>query len=270
MTDSNWTTADIDRSLDLRKTVTDMNGRIERLRALGARSVAQWSAVRTPYGLSAAEWILEAESESASPQDPVTVFIHGGYWRAYGADDFFFVLDPWREAGQTVASINYALCPDVTLTEIVGQILAALAEIAERRPQSPIRLLGHSAGAHLAMMACCPDPWRTIGRTRTPILEAVLISGLYDLDPVQRSFLQDVVRLTDIEVERLGPLGLDPDSAVRYRVIHGSNETELFRGQSRALVRHLQRRGCTATLHEIPGVDHFSVLDPDLTKGVHL
>src|SRR3569623_3214159 len=58
---------------------------------------------------------------------PVLVFIHGGYWRALDKKDHSFVAPPFTKAGACVVVPNYALCPAVTITDIVMQLVRALA-----------------------------------------------------------------------------------------------------------------------------------------------
>ena len=52
---------------------------------------------------------------------PVHLFIHGGYWRRFSARDHAFLARPLVRAGLTTVIMNYALCPKVSLDEIVRQ-----------------------------------------------------------------------------------------------------------------------------------------------------
>src|SRR5271170_5159315 len=53
---------------------------------------------------------------------PVFVFIHGGYWRLLSAREFSFVALGPVAAGVTTVIASYALCPNVTVGEIVRQM----------------------------------------------------------------------------------------------------------------------------------------------------
>ena len=76
---------------------------------------------------------------AARPGAPVVVFIHGGYWRASTAQDYSSVALGLQPLGITTVVLNYALCPQVRLDEIVRQVRAGLAWVytpyAESRPQ---------------------------------------------------------------------------------------------------------------------------------------
>ncbi len=88
---------------------------------------------------------------------PVMVYIHGGAWvtgdksRVHEKDDFFL------GRGYVFISVNYALVPQTTVEGQLEEVDAALGYIMEnvaRVGGSPdnISLMGHSAGAHLAVM----------------------------------------------------------------------------------------------------------------------
>ena len=81
--------------------------------------------IDVPYGDTSGQMldIFPAAREGA----PVHVFIHGGYWRALDKQPYAFSTQPLVAAGALVASINYTLCPAVTLDEIVRQSRAACA-----------------------------------------------------------------------------------------------------------------------------------------------
>ena len=88
---------------------------------------------------------------ASRPGAPILVFLHGGYWRILSARDFSFVASGPVAAGVTVAVVNYALCPAVTLDEIVRQTRAVIVWLwrhAREHSGDPenIHVCGHSAG----------------------------------------------------------------------------------------------------------------------------
>ena len=68
---------------------------------------------------------------SGNTKSPLHLFIHGGYWRRFTARDFSFVAPELVEAGISVAVMNYALCPSVTVQEIVRQTRSAIFWLME-------------------------------------------------------------------------------------------------------------------------------------------
>ncbi|NJN40683.1 MAG: alpha/beta hydrolase, partial [Gammaproteobacteria bacterium] len=65
--------------------------------------------------------IFRARGESKA----VLMFIHGGYWRAMDKRFYNFLAPAFTQAGVTFANVNYALCPAVTVEEVVRQVLQA-------------------------------------------------------------------------------------------------------------------------------------------------
>ena len=56
---------------------------------------------------------------------------------------------------------------------------------------------GHSAGAHLAACMLVTD-WLQYGmKTPAPFAGAVLLSGIYDLAPIQKTYVNDPIQLTE-------------------------------------------------------------------------
>ena len=58
---------------------------------------------------------------------PVHAFIHGGYWYAQAKENLANIAAGLTQADAVVAVIEYALCPDVDIPEIVRQNRAAKA-----------------------------------------------------------------------------------------------------------------------------------------------
>ena len=165
--------------------------------------------LRHPYGPTRDETLDIFPAER--PDAPVFVFIHGGYWRAFSASDHSFVALGPVALGITTVVVDYALCPKVTIDEITRQCRAAVAwtlrHIGEHGGD-PARVAvgGHSAGGHLSAM-CLETRWdEDYGLGRDPLAAALLVSGIYDIEPLRHSYLQPTIQLDDGIVRRNSPL----------------------------------------------------------------
>src|SRR5271170_6379062 len=124
------------------------------------------------------------------------LFIHGGYWRALDKSEHSFVAPPLVAQGISVAVINYDLCPQVRIGDIVEQCREAVAWLHREGarfgvPAQRLVVAGHSAGGHLAAMLLATD-WRARGLPGA-VAGAVAISGVFDLEPLlQVSFNTDL------------------------------------------------------------------------------
>ncbi|KQP49609.1 alpha/beta hydrolase [Pseudorhodoferax sp. Leaf274] len=221
--------------------------------------------LKIPYGPTLAETldIFPAAQSGA----PVFFFIHGGYWRARAARDFHCVALGPQAMGFTTVVVDYALCPTVTLDEIVRQVRAAAAwtvrHIAEFNGD-PGRIVvgGSSAGGHLGAMLLT-TPWRAdYGLPDDPFKGALLLSGLYDIAPLRYSYLQPLIQLDEGSVRRNSPLHLVRPSATPLLLAWGGAEQPAFAQQSQGLHAAWQRAGNRGELLVLPQADHFQALEP--------
>ncbi|MDO8361159.1 MAG: alpha/beta hydrolase [Devosia sp.] len=221
-----------------------------------SRSVATRSRLRSrldvPYGKGPAERLDLFFPEHQSGPAPVHLFIHGGYWRMFAKEDFSFVADTVTAAGGIAAILDYALMPAVRMEAIVGQVRRAvqwLGDFAGQHGGDPSRLTisGHSAGAQL----CC---WLLDASRTVPVQSALLVSGIYDLAPLQHSFLQPEIGLTDDEIARWSPLRASFSTAAKVTIMVGQLETAPFHDQADEFAKCLGGQHVT-----IPDANHMSI-----------
>lgn len=213
---------------------------------------------------------------SANANAPVLVFLHGGYWRALDKSDHSFIAPPFVNQGLCVVVPNYALCPAVTVPQIVLQMVKALAwtwrYISEwggdpRR----IHVAGHSAGGHLAamMMAC---QWQRYAADLPADLvkSALSVSGLYELESISRSpMLQADLRLDAAQVLQCSPAWMPAPSQGRLLSVAGALESSEFIRHNR-LIRKSWGAERVPVCEELYGLQHFSILEALARPGHRL
>ena len=163
--------------------------------------------------------------------------------------------------GIDVAVLGYTLAPAARLSEIVMEIQQALEFLAENAGQfgfnaGQIYVGGWSAGGHLAAVAC-----------DLPIVRgALVISGIFDLEPIALSYINDPLRLNRNEIEQLSPLHLLRAGAAPQRLAVGGNELAELQRQSAVYAEAASRVGMRVKLQVLAGHHHFSILD-ELAKA---
>lgn len=189
---------------------------------------------------------------------PLVVFIHGGFWCELDQSSFSFPANEVTNSGVHFVSVTYRLAPEASLSSIVADIENALRWLCDNAAgmgfdKERIVLVGHSAGAHLAAMMLA-------SATAPPIAAAMLISGVYDLAPVKKSYVNDTVRITDEEVMRCSPLKRRPVQSCPVDIAVGETETDEFKRQSSEFFRAWGHQLPGSGLQELEGRNHFDIL----------
>jgi acetyl esterase/lipase len=134
----------------------------------------------------------------AAGPPPVVLFLYGGSWRNGSRAQYRFVGAWLARAGFVAAVADYRLFPEVRFPGFVEDCAAALAFLGRHAGQhggDPGRLflMGHSAGAHMAMLLAI-EPAYLVGAGADPdrLAGVVGISGPYDHDFGTVRWLADV------------------------------------------------------------------------------
>ena len=192
----------------------------------------------------------------AGERRPTLLFIHGGYWQMRAKENFTFCAAGPMAHGINVAFIGYTLAPDATLDQIVDEVRTGIDHLARELPAlggDPERIIvsGWSAGGHLSSMV--------LGHPH--IRAGLLISGIYDLEPIRHSYLNVKLGLDEAMSRRnspqIHPTGIDKPIAI----VVGSGELPLLRKQSADFAAHRAAYGLPVIYEEIPGANHFTMMD---------
>lgn len=202
---------------------------------------------------------------------PLLVFIHGGYWRMNTKNEHAWIAPAFTSRGVAVATINYPLCPDVRIGDIVASCRRALLHLHNNAASlgfdpARIHVAGHSAGGHLTAMLACTD-FAAHGGPADLVRSGTCISGLYDLVPLQKIQMNADLRISDDDVRTLSPLTMKPCAGTSINLTVGSLEGAEFLRNTAELGEAWQRLGADVTIVPAPGRYHFNVLDDLATPG---
>ena len=257
--------ADIDAQYNAAAAVADSAERLNRHFEQSAEARARLRSITgIAYGATLAETLDVFPAER--PGAPVFVFIHGGYWRRFAARDYHLVALGLVPLGISTVVVDYALCPKVTIDEIVRQCRAAVAWTLRHVGEhggDPARVAvgGHSAGGHLGAM-CLQARWDDdYGLARDPLAAAILVSGISDIEPLRSSYLQPSIQLDDGIVRRNSPMFAVRPCATPVLVTWGADESEEFARQATGFDDAWRAAGNRAELLPQSGANHFSAID---------
>ncbi len=200
--------------------------------------------------------IFEASRDSGFQGRATIAFIHGGYWRSQDKETYRFLAKGALERGLNFANIEYTLAPQQTLGGIVQEIREAIGclnrHLARIVPDHAIlHISGHSAGGHLVAM----------NLNERGVASGTSISGIFDLEPIRLTYLNEALRLTHEDVALYSPQRLIPESAPPLIVAYGAEELPELRRQSEDFHAAWKAGQLDSRLLRLPRHDHFSILE---------
>jgi len=233
-----------DRQFKFSDVIPDFAAWLDQMANDSAALVSQRALSQRRYGDHPRQWVEWIEGDG--DKNVLPVIIHGGYWRALEAETHRFMMPAFAAFGAHVANLEYRLVPEVSLGDVVVDVVAGLSLLCQLFPDEDLLLIGHSAGAHLALSAL--QDARLSGRIRG----VMALSGVYDLAPVAHSFVQHDLQLTPEEVTSYTLTPSTNRPPVLY--VNGTEETyEFIRGAA------LMADKGTSALHLLEGAHHMSL-----------
>lgn len=183
-------------------------------------------------------------------QGPLILFIHGGEWRRGDKDVYRFVGQALCARGFDCAVINYRLYPEARFPAFVED-----AALAVRHLGRPLTLMGHSSGAHVAMLLALDPRWLA----GAPVRAGIGLSGPYDFLPLDNPLHAEILD---------GPLGLEATQPIRFAngagppllLITGDADTTVRPRNTTNLAA--ARRAAGGVVREVhyPGVGHAGTI----------
>ena len=247
---------DLDAQYDNQRTVADYDAIM--------REWAQASANARAISEVKADLIYEAHPRAridfypAKRGGPAMIFFHGGFWRSFDKTGLAFLAPAFTSAGISIAFPNYPLAPEASLATIVQHACRSVSWVIDHVEElhidrANIWLAGHSAGAHLAVMAAGAAP------EEFDLRGCCAISGIYDLQPIRLSYLNKTLHLSEVEVVACSPINLKPKVPCLITAV-GEKETDEFRRQTGGLTALARTSGCVLQDNLLPDTDHYEAV----------
>lgn len=263
-----WTP--LERAYSPSTCADDVDALLDTYRTASERARSLWPPFTHSYGALPCERLDVFAAGSSST--PAHLFVHGGYWQALSKDDSSFPAPAFLDRGITYIAVDYGLTPDFTLDEIVAQVRTAIAWVHTHAAElgiDPKQLVvsGSSAGAHLAAMAALTD-WSADGLPSDLVGGLVLLSGVYDLEPLVSTYINDAVGLDLAAAARNSPLlrvrpsgRTEPPEPLMPAVLAwGEHETGAFKQQSGRFADAWEQAGHVVSRLEVAGRNHFDIV----------
>jgi len=187
------------------------------------------------------------------------IFFYGGAWDSGDKGDYLFVGQALAARGLTTIIPDYRLYPEVTFPAFLDDSARATAWAADRLGVERLFVMGHSAGAYIAVMLAANTPWlAAAGVDRLKLPGAIGLSGPYDFLPLTSRRLQQIFG----GANRPGtqPITFATAPLPPLLLIHGTADLTVRPANSERLAAAWRRAGGQADLKLYPEIDHVDVI----------
>jgi acetyl esterase/lipase len=187
------------------------------------------------------------------------IFFYGGSWDSGSKDDYLFVAQALASNGYTVVIADYRLYPAVRFPAFVEDGARAVRWAADRVGTDKLFVMGHSAGAHMALMLAANTPYlQAAGVDRLKLAGVIGLSGPYDFLPLKSARLIEIfggASNPDIEAITFTKAPLPP-----ALLIHGTADTIVYPRNSERLAKAWRATGAPIELKLYPDIGHVDVI----------
>lgn len=203
---------------------------------------------------------------------PIVVYVHGGFWQGMNKHTSSYTIKPFIEHQAKVIVIDFDLCPDITLSEVIRQFQKAASRVfsyAGEHKSKSVSFIGHGSGAHLITYLLTEDMISRLGTDKFNLLKHIyLISGVYDVSELRKTEAvnrENLLSITEDNVSELSPVKKNFTHLQKYNLVFdayvGGDESPTLQKQTREFVAHLKKEKLHANFHLMEGLDHFNVVE---------
>jgi acetyl esterase/lipase len=212
------------------------------------------------YGPAAANR-LDVYLPAHGAPSALVVFFYGGGWNSGDKANYRFVGAALAAAGIATVIPNYALYPKARFPQFMRDAAAAVAFArahAHEWGADPARLflMGHSAGAHIAVLLALDQEYlHQVGGDARWLRGVVGLSGPYDFLPFTDAYLNDVFAPSS-EFYRSQPINYVHANAPPMLLMHGLGDKRVSPNNTRSLAARLEAAGDDVSTRYFPGASH--------------
>ena len=219
-----------------------------------------------PYGALPRQRLDLYRPEQPKPGAPTVVFFYGGAWEFGDKGDYRFVAQALASRGYAVAVPDYRLYPQVRYPAFLEDGAAAVAWLrrngaAHGLSGGPLALMGHSAGAYIAVMLTVDGRWlNAVGTSPcAAVAAAVGLSGPYDFLPLTEPNLKEIFGPEDSRPQTQPVTHVD-GRAPPLLLLSGDADTRVRPRNSASLAERVHARGGRAKTVVYQGLGHVQTV----------
>lgn len=217
--------------------------------------------------------VYAPQNSGASPATgaaklPVIIFFHGGGWRHGDRQSYGFAGRAFASEGFVTVVAGYRLGEEGKFPIFMDDAAAAIrwthANVA-RYGGDPDRIVlaGHSAGAHIALLAGLDPQWLgPMVRPGGAVRGVISLAGPADFLPFEPGGRAEAAMGHVRPLENTQPIHFARGDAPPLWLAHGDADTLVRPRNSQHLLAAVTDAGGQAQLHMYPGADHNGTVKP--------
>jgi acetyl esterase/lipase len=192
---------------------------------------------------------------------PVIMFLYGGSWDSGQREGYGFAARALAARGFVVVVPDYRLVPQVRWPAFVEDAAAAVQWVATHiaahgGDPARIAVMGHSAGAHIALLLALDGRWGAA----THIKAVVSLAGPTDFLPFEDGGKADAAMGNAADRAETQPIHFARSDAAPLLLLHGDADTTVLPRNSQRLANAVTDLGGRVQLKLYPGVGHIGIL----------
>jgi acetyl esterase/lipase len=195
---------------------------------------------------------------------PVAVFFYGGGWTHGDRAQYRFVGRSLAACGVMTVIPDYRVWPETGFPGFLEDGAAAVAaarETARQRGGDPSRLflMGHSAGAYIAMMLALDPVWLAHEEIDAghDLSGVIGISGPYDFLPLRDPVLQAIFAPAG---PRTQPITFAANAGAPLLLLTGADDHTVYPANSERLAARVRETGGRAETIVYPAIGHVAAV----------
>lgn len=203
----------------------------------------------------------------AGPARALVVFVYGGAWRSGGRGTYGFIARALGGIGCAVAIPDYRVWPEAGWPGFVEDAAAAVAWVrgpagrAAGAPDAPLILMGHSAGAYIALALAADPRWLAAAGLpggRAAVAGAIGLAGPYDFVPREPPF-PAIFAAAPEGRGRVAPDDATLPGTPPTLLLHGDADRTVEPEQTTRFAARLAAARVSVTTRLYPGVGHIGI-----------
>lgn len=212
-----------------------------------------------PYGANPRQKLDFYRPETPRPDGKAVIFFYGGSWDSGAKSDYLFVAQALAARGIAAIVADYRLYPEVRFPAFIEDGALAVRWAADKVGTDKLFLIGHSAGAQIALMLAVNSPYlAAAGVDRMKLRGVIGLSGPYDILPLTSRKLQDI--FGGPSRPETQPITFAKAPLPPALFVHGTGDTIVKAANSERLAAAWRTAGAPVELKLYPDVDHVDVV----------